>query len=295
MGGGGGWDYDYSEAALGRSGPEYAAEARAEGVAREYAGAETRGIPPPLGRRLSTASPTPLVVVVDVTGSMREWPKVIFDKLPVLYNEARLYAPEIEISFAAVGDANFDRFPLQVCDFRRGQELEEGINAILPEGGGGAGSRESYELAAWFYARRSDLPNASRSTFVYCGDEGFYETIKAGALTTLTGERFDRDEDARAVFAELESRYSVFNLRVPYHEPGKNAAIQAQWEEVLGADHVLELSDPRRIVDAIIGLVAIAAAEQGSFARRLALRQTAEQVESVMATLHPLLAGNPQP
>lgn len=291
MGGGGGWDYDYSDAALTKSSVDYAAEAKKEGTVREYKGRESRGIPSPVGRELGTDSPAPLVVAVDVTGSMGKWPGVIFQKLPVLYNEVKLYFPDVEISFAAVGDANVDRFPLQVCEFRKGRELEEGINSIYPEGGGGGGSKESYELAAYFYARHCRMPNAKKPLFVFCGDEGFYETIKANTVKAATGDAVGKDLESRVVFKELMGLFQVYNLRVTYGDERKEEEIREQWEGALGKQMVLKLADPNRIVDSIIGLVAIAAEEQNLFSSRLSTRQTAEQVSQVMETLHPLLSG----
>lgn len=290
MGGGGGWDYDYSEAALKKSGKEYGEEAKKEGVVREYKGVELKGLPPPVGREIGTDSPTPLVIAVDVTGSMGQWPKVIFEKLPVLYNEVKIYLPEAEVSFVAVGDANVDRFPLQVCDFRKGKDLEECINSLCPEGGGGAGTKESYELAAYYYARHAKLKKGARALFVFCGDEGFYETLKVDMLRRMTGDAPPADLDARTVFSDLAAKFSVYNLRVPYGNESKDQEIQQQWEGILGKQMVLRLEDPRRIVDAIIGLAAVEVQDADGFSKRLGLRQTPEQVEQVLKTLHPLLA-----
>ena len=58
---------------------------------RSYASARAKGkvatdlIP----ERLTTASPSPLVIRCDVTGSMHEAPKTMFAKLPYLAHEAR--------------------------------------------------------------------------------------------------------------------------------------------------------------------------------------------------------------
>ncbi len=290
MGGGGGWDYDYSESALTKSSKEYESDAKKAGIVREYKGKETKGLAPPTGKEVSTYSPTPLVVAVDVTGSMGKWPSVIFTKLPVLYNEAKMHLPDIEISFCAVGDANSDNYPLQVCDFRKGKELESSINSIYPEGGGGAGSKETYELAAYFYAKHCKMPKAKKALFVFCGDEGFYETIKTNMIKRMTGDDVPQDLDSYEVFKELKDRFEVYNLRVKYSDENKEKEIQGQWEAALGKQMVLKLDDPNRIVDAIIGLSAIYADDYKAFEKRISIRQTPEQVEQVIKTLHPLLA-----
>jgi hypothetical protein len=289
MGGGGGWDYDYSDNALKKSSKEYEGEAKKEGIVRSYAGAASKGLPPPVGMEVSSSSPTPLVVGVDVTGSMGEWPKLIFQKLPVLYNEAKLHLPDLDISFCAIGDANIDQFPLQVCDFKKGKELEEHINSLYPEAGGGGGTKESYELAAYFYARHCRLPAAKRGLFVFCGDEGFYERIKVNTVKKMIGDTLSQDVDSFVVFAELKKRFDVYILRVPFGEPEKDQLIQEQWQRALDRQAVLRMDDPKRIVDCIIGLTAIHAEEADSFSKRLSIRQTPEQVKQVMGTLHPAI------
>lgn len=289
MGGGGGWDYDYSESALRKSSKSYATEAKKEGVVRAYTGDRGKGLPPPVGKQISSSSPTPVVVAVDVTGSMGQWPGIIFEKLPVLYGEARLHLPDVDLSFCAIGDANIDQYPLQICDFAKGKRLEEHINSLFPEGGGGGGIKESYELAAYFYARHCQLAGAARALFVFCGDEGFYERIKVGSVRKLTGDAPTADLDSYDIFAELGRRFDVYMLRVPYDDPVKDEIIHEQWQRALGRQTVLRMEDPRRIVDCIIGLAAIQAEEQDSFSARLAIRQTPAQVQQVMSTLHPLM------
>ena len=46
-----------------------------------------------------------------MTGSMANWPFEIFDRLPLLYNTLSQYREDLEICFAAIGDAGVDRSP----------------------------------------------------------------------------------------------------------------------------------------------------------------------------------------
>ena len=58
-------------------------------------------------------------MALDVTGSMGEWPKIIYDKLPMFYGQIMMknYLPAPSVSFSAVGDATSDDAPLQVTRF----------------------------------------------------------------------------------------------------------------------------------------------------------------------------------
>src|SRR5215208_1491505 len=114
----------------------------------------------PKGRFLTCAHRNPIVVAMDVTRSRGNDSKIVYDKMPMLYGQLMMqgYLEDPAVSFAAIGDAHSgDRMPLQVCDFASGTELDAWLTKIwLEEGGGGTG-RESYELAAFFYARRTEL------------------------------------------------------------------------------------------------------------------------------------------
>src|SRR5688572_4555721 len=62
------------------------------------AGVSVSDLVPP---SLTTGCESPLAICCDVTGSMGEWPQVIFQKLPYLEHEAGEYLGEdVEVSFS---------------------------------------------------------------------------------------------------------------------------------------------------------------------------------------------------
>jgi hypothetical protein len=183
----------------------------------------------PKGRFLSCAHRSPIVVAMDVTRSRGNDSKIVYDKMPMLFGQILMqgYLEDPAISFAAIGDASSgDRSPLQVCDFAAGTELDAWLTKIwLEEGGGGTG-RESYELAAFFYARRTEL-TGGKGYFFFTGDEGFYPEVAreqiaqhlapdAQAPAGAVARRFekleigDRAFDAKAAFRELAEKFHVF-------------------------------------------------------------------------------------
>ena len=207
---------------------------------------------------------SPLILAIDVTGSMGDWPATMFSKLPYLEHEGQEYLGEdMEISFAAVGDAHGDRYPLQVQKFVKGAGLKDALKALIIEGGGGGSSEESYDLAALYYARNVDFPNAIRKPIlVFIGDEGVYNYIDS----TQANEWCYADTGGKMIpaqlFDELRQKYSVYIIRKPYGSGSGNArgsrdeAIHQQWEGFLGADHVVSLPEAARVVDVLFGILA---------------------------------------
>jgi len=140
----------------------------------------------------------PIVVAIDVTGSMSNWPKIMWDKMPMFYGQILMknYATNPTLSFCAIGDAISDKAPLQVCQFAQGTDIDTWISKIFLEGGGGPGSYESYELAAFYYSHMFSWEgqpepdyegtyHGKKGYFILTGDEHFYPTIKGSQVKSL--------------------------------------------------------------------------------------------------------------
>ncbi len=280
------YDYDTSDHVVRKSAKAYNVD-----YEREYQ--EGYGLPPPKGKILHTKAKFPLVVAVDITGSMRELPKLIFEKLCILYNEALFFLPEelkdsFEISFAAIGDAYADRYPLQITDFATGFELDQNIKSLNPEGGGGAAYRETYELLAYYYATRCNMPKAMktiRPMLIFIGDEGYYAKINRGQIKDLMGDPPQTDLISLEIFEKLRKKFDVYILRVEYQDQKANQEIHESWIEALGKERVIMLREPRRVVDTVLGLIAANVDQFDLFKERIEVRQTPEQVDLVYSTL----------
>jgi hypothetical protein len=70
----------------------------------------------------------------------------------------------------------YDKAPLQVGDFAQGSEIDDVISKLFLEGGGGSSWEESYEMAAYYFARKVSMKNAGTKTgskpyLFFTGDE----------------------------------------------------------------------------------------------------------------------------
>jgi len=170
----------------------------------------------PFQRPIHCTAGSPVVICVDVTGSMGKWPKVIWDKLPMFYGQIMLksYLDDPAFSFCAIGDAYGDGSPLQVAHFARGTEIDLQISKIHIEGGGVGlqGDHETYELAAYYYANLCyfDIMPKDKPFFFITGDESFYEILNGEQIAKLiTGEKPPNRESIE-VWHELSQKFSVF-------------------------------------------------------------------------------------
>lgn len=82
--------------------------------------------------QIETKVLNPIVFGLDITGSMGDWSKIIYDKLPMFYGQIMInkYLKDPALSFCAIGDAISDRAPLQVTNFGQGKELDSYLSKI---------------------------------------------------------------------------------------------------------------------------------------------------------------------
>lgn len=241
---------------------------------------------------LTTNAKSPLVVIVDGTGSMGEFPEVIFKKLPLLDLGIADYLDDCEISFAMVGDAGSDYYALQAQPFSKGKGLEASLNKLKIERGGGSNEQESYDLAALYYARNVEMPKAVKPILIYVCDEGIYPQVDKEWAKDRARVDVSKNIKTQELFQELAKKYSVYCIRKHYGNQvsgeqmvGSNLRIHQQWESYVGADRIAILNNPNRVVDVIFGLVAYDTGKTDFFEQELKFRQKPEQVQEVMKSM----------
>lgn len=261
-------------------------------VGRSYSDAVSAGKTVDIPKTIKTESDSPVVICCDVTGSMGEWPAVIFSKLPYLDLEGKTYLGEkMETSFNAVGDCFSDKYPLQIRKFVTGTAMEAELKELVIEGGGGGQTNESYDLAALYYSRNCEMPNAVRPIFIFIGDEGLYNFVDKEKGELLCHTSMEKRVSIEKVFEDLKAKFSVYLIRKPYGNildcsDETNQRIQKQWVELLGADHVVMLPDASRVVDVIFGIFAKETDKGTYFKEELEGRQTEDQVTAVLKSLN---------
>lgn len=170
----------------------------------------------PLGKVREVNNETPIVVALDVTRSRGEDTRLMYEKLPLLMGQLELkgYVSGPGISFAGIGDADADRAPLQVGQFEADNRLDEVLERIWIEEGGGGTGQESYELAAYFYSRTNCVRLAQgtgkKGYFFFVGDEGFYPRVDKAQVRRIIGDDLPDDLDSRVAFARLQEKFHTF-------------------------------------------------------------------------------------
>eukprot|EP00658_Telonema_sp_P-2_P033014 TRINITY_DN24323_c0_g1_i1.p1 TRINITY_DN24323_c0_g1~~TRINITY_DN24323_c0_g1_i1.p1 ORF type:complete len:409 (+),score=116.12 TRINITY_DN24323_c0_g1_i1:257-1483(+) len=254
MGGGYYDERDMEEAA------PVAAAGYTEQAARALAQTSLHPEADPVSQRLVCSNQTGVVMAVDVTGSMGDWTKIIWDKLPMFYGQIMLqnYLNDPAISFAAIGDACDGVAPLQVCQFAQGGQLDAEIGKIWTFQAGGGNEIESYDLAAFYYTYMVEMPRTdTKPFFFFTGDEGVYPSIRREWIAEKLGVDVEKVPTMKDLFRDLRTKFHVFMLYKPYSIESKRQEIYQSWEQLIGGESILELVDPRAIVDTMLGAIAV--------------------------------------
>lgn len=230
----GGGNYSYDVAREARSSNNDAFSYAGYATGGDQTRREVHPILNPYGAIRECVNPTPVVVALDVTRSRGDDSRIVYEKLPTLIGQIEMkgYVEGAAISFAAIGDAtDGDQAPLQVSQFEADNRLDEALSKFwLEEGGGGTG-QESYELAAFYYARRTELDCLNRGKkgyLFFIGDEGFYPTVKKSQVRQILGIDVEEDIDSEKIFRELQERFSVYFIFPNKSAEDRRADIDAE-------------------------------------------------------------------
>ena len=242
---------------------------RANGVsAFAYSDGGARTVHPaldPLGivreSRGSAEHPHSLAIAVlfDVTGSMRNVPRVLQTKLPRLLDLllGGGYARDPQVLFGAIGDATCDQVPLQIGQFESDNRMDDDLSRIVLEGGGGGQMTESYELALYFMARHTSIDcyekRGHRGYLFVIGDELAYPRVKAREVHRLIGgELFGGEIPLRQIVGEVTRKYDTYYLLPAGSSYAGDRRVLDFWRDLLG-QNTIELDD----LDAVCETIAL--------------------------------------
>lgn len=199
---------------------------------------------------------TPIVVLLDVTGSMSAVIHAIQAKLPELYGLLlrKGYVKHPQILFGGVGDAWVDKAPLQVGQFESDNRADLNLEDLFLEGGGGGQKSESYELAAYFVARHTVTDaweqRGERGYLFIVGDEKNHSQVDRGQVKVVIGDELEANIGLDVLYASLQERWQVFYVQPMGGYHGGDKDVLDHWRKYLG-QNVLELEDPNAVCETI--------------------------------------------
>jgi len=217
--------------------------------------------------RDSTDNPnsTPIIVAIDVTGSMGIIADVLArEGLGTLFTEILDRKPisDPHVMFMAVGDANFDSAPLQVSQFEADNRIVEQLTQIFIEHGGGGNRFESYNLPWYFGARHTEhdslIKRGKRGYLFTVGDEEAPEPLTIRQISDFIGDTLEREISTEEMLTEVQRKYDVFHVVIKEgdHARSNLDAVMSSWTKLLG-QHVIPLADHKKLSETIVSAIEV--------------------------------------
>jgi hypothetical protein len=193
-----------------------------------------------------------VIISLDVTGSMSAVVRGIHQDLPRLLELllGHKFLPDPQICFAAVGDATCDAVPLQVGQFESDNRMDQNLENMILEGGGGGQDTESYELMLYVGARHTAMDcweKRQRKGYLFMiGDEMAYSAVKRREVQRLLGPTaaLQADIPLDQLIAEVREKFHVYYIIPGGASHGDDPRILKFWQSRLGPQYVLQLEDP---------------------------------------------------
>jgi hypothetical protein len=208
--------------------------------------------------------PTPVIVGLDVSGSMGRVVEAMRRGLGTLFEETIKRKPvsDPHVLAMAIGDMSCDRSPVQATQFEGdpvtiGTQIEE----LHLEGGGGANNHESYLGPLYFALQRTscDAFKEGRKGYIFTvGDEQPQQILTVAEIERWFGDQAKKDYTAAELIASVERNWHYFHLMVEEgahmgYDPDRTIK---EWRELLGQRAIL-LSDHKAMAETIISIVEV--------------------------------------
>ena len=209
---------------------------------------------------------TPIILGLDVTGSMSRVLETISKKLNVLITEIydRKPVSDPQIMIMAFGDVECDKHPLQVSQFESDIRIAEQLNDIYFEKGGGGNDGESYTLPWYFAARHTKIDSFDKhgkKGFLFTiGDEPYLTDISAESIKRFVGDDIQYSLSADELLTEVSRQYEVYHLMIEEGSGMKwgGDRVVDKWTNLLGQRAIL-VSDCTKIPEIIVSILEVAA------------------------------------
>ena len=211
---------------------------------------------------------TPIIVAVDVTGSMGMLAtNIIKSGLKVLateiYNDKRKTVSDPHLMFMAVGDVEWDKAPLQVTQFEADIRIAEQLKDFYIEHGGGGNSYESYTLP-WYYAAThtkidSMIKRHKKGILFTVGDERCTPNISKEAIKKFIGDDIQPDKfTAEELLTMVSQKYEVYHIIIAEgsHMRYDADGVIGSWDKIL-KDHAIILQDYTKLAELIVSILQV--------------------------------------
>lgn len=208
--------------------------------------------------------PTPIILGLDVTGSMGEVAgQIARDELPKLMTAIHTtkVVTDPHVMFMGIDDVFAQGHgALQVSYFEPDLRIVEQLRDMWLVGNGGGNGSESYDLAWYFAGRYTYLDNYEKTgkqgfLFTFGDEPAPYQTVSQEDLQTIFGNGSYENMTPEASLRSAQAKFQVFHVIVENGSGGRS--VRDSWTKMLG-NNVIFLRDRTKLTDVVLATMAVA-------------------------------------
>lgn len=209
----------------------------------------------------------PVILAIDVTGSMGQAGVEVASKINVFMTELYNKFTDIEFCIMGIGDLAYDHCPIQMSQFESDVRIAEHLDKVYFEFGGGGNHYESY-TAAWYmglYHTKLDCwKRNKKGIIITIGDEPINPYLPKNALSSITGDNLEADVETKQLYDEVIEKFNVFHIDVEHNSRWSNHMDEKKrgYESIIG-DHYYQCN-LNSITETIITIIKRGFAEDQS-------------------------------
>lgn len=189
----------------------------------------------------------PVILALDVTGSMGTAAKTCAAKLDDIMTSLYGEVKDVEFMMMGIGDLAFDNAPIQVSQFESDIRILDQTAKIWFEGGGGTNEWESYTAAWWFGLNRCELDCWKRDRkgiIITMGDEllnPYLPAQKLDKVLSISDAIKIVKIDTPWLYKKASSLYDIYHIGIldsdALNYKRGEERIDKSWRDVLGQNY----------------------------------------------------------
>lgn len=205
----------------------------------------------------------PVILALDVTGSMGQAAVEVAKKLNVVMTNLYEKVQDVEFLIMGIGDLAYDDAPIQTSQFESDIRIAEQLDKVYFEFGGGGNMYESYTAAWYFGARHTKLDcwkRGKKGIIITMGDERINPYLPHVELTGAVGDTLQGNIDTKDLYTEASEKFDIYHLDV-HHGHRFDDGIKASFTKYLDDKHFREVSLDS-IADEIVDIIVTSSGTQ---------------------------------
>lgn len=208
--------------------------------------------------------PTPVIVALDVSGSMGVCVEACRKGLGTIFEQiiSRAVVSDPHVMAMAVDDVDADPIPLQVTQFEAdpvtiGKQIEQ----LTIVGNGGGNGHETYLGPLYFALEKTkcDAFKDGRKGYLFTvGDEQPQFSFSRKQIETMFGGENRLDYTAEQLIAAVERDWNYFHIMVEEGSHFKHYAdvVRKEWASLLG-ERAIRLKDHTKLAEVVVSIIQV--------------------------------------